>query len=279
MSGGDERAAVSVVIPCFQAAATIGRALASVAGQSLRPYEVIIVDDASEAETREVLRGLEIEYGRDWLKVHFLSDNRGPAAARNHGWERATQPYVAFLDADDSWHRDKTALQFSFMRRYPEIDLTACNCGGPENLVRRLPKIFQVQRYSLRQLLFRNRLRTQAVMLKRAIILRFPEQMRFSEDYYLWLNLLAAGSSAAIINLPLAAIYKPAFGAAGLSAELWRMERGELEALQAARRRGSVPLPLWSGAVVWSLLKFLRRLWLTRLHLFTFKLKCGLVRL
>jgi len=255
-----ESAAVSVIIPCYRAAATISRALASVAIQSRKPHEVIIVDDASDDNTVNVLHELIEKYNSDWLKVYFLSENRGPAAARNYGWERAGQPYIAFLDADDSWHREKISLQFEFMWSYSEIAFSGHRCGAPADLVLRLPKQFQVFFLQLKPLLFRNWMQmTTTVMLKRDLVLRFPEGKYFSEDYYLWLALLATGAQAAFMDLPLAAIHKPAYGAAGQSAALWRMEQGELSALFAAWRRGGVSLALFGGAVSWSLLKFIRR--------------------
>jgi len=263
LANQNDTAAVSVIIPCYRSAATIGRALASVAAQSCKPREVIVVDDASDFETREVLCRLVEKYGADWLKIYFLTDNRGPAAARNYGWEWATQPFVAFLDADDSWHRDKIALQLAFMQRHREIDISAHSCGGILTVAGRLPRQFRVSTYTLRQLLFRNRMRTPTVMLKREAVLRFPEGLRFSEDYHLWLALLKTGSRAVFLDLPLAVIHKPAFGVAGQSGALRLMELGELKALRAVWRRGSVSVVLITVALSWSLLKFLRRLLLT----------------
>ncbi|MCK5915181.1 MAG: glycosyltransferase family 2 protein, partial [Deltaproteobacteria bacterium] len=180
-------AGVSVIIPCYQAGSTVGRALASVAAQSVKPFEVIIVDDASTDATRNRLQELVEKYKPDWLKVYFLTENCGPASARNYGWELATQPFVAFLDADDSWHRDKIALQLAFMRQNSEISFCGHSCGEISSLIRKLPKKFQVTNCTLKELLFRNRLQTTStVMLKRDLVVRFPKTSRYSEDYYLW---------------------------------------------------------------------------------------------
>ncbi len=264
LSGVEENAPVSVVIPCYQAAATIDRAIASVAAQSLKPVEVVVVDDASPDATRDQLCKLVEKYGSDWLKVHLLADNCGPASARNYGWERATQPFVAFLDADDSWHRDKIALQLAFMRQSPEISICGHSCGEVSNLIRKLPKKFQVTNCTLQELLFRNRLQTTStVMLKRDLVMHFPETSRYSEDYYLWLALLQIGYEAVFIDLSLTTRYKPAFGASGLSAELWQMEKGELKALIAAWNRGSVSFWRFGVATACSLLKYARRVLLS----------------
>ncbi len=259
----EKTAPVSVVIPCYRAAATIVRALASVAAQSCRPSEVVVVVDGSDDATLKVLSVLVKEYGENWLKVFFLEKNRGPATARNYGWERACQPWIAFLDADDTWHAEKIALQFGFMESHPEIDLSGHLCSDLPTHEFQLTKHFRVLECSLSGLLYANFLRTPTVMLRRDIALRFPKDQRYGEDYYLWLSLVGAGGRAVFLDLPLAATHKPAFGVAGQSAALWRMERGELDALITVWRKKQISLLQLGGVVGWSLLKFIRRLLLT----------------
>ena len=254
-----KEAEVSVIIPCYRAALTIGRALASVAAQSHKPREVIIVDDASDDDTVKVLRELSKKYDGGWLKIFFLSQNCGPAAARNYGWNRASQPFVAFLDADDSWHQKKIALQLGLMKRYSEVVVSGHGCGGESILVRRVARYYQVWPCTLRQLLWRNYLRTPTVMIRRNAVLNFSVDFRYGEDYNLWLGLLATGVQAVFLDLPLAVVHKPAFGVSGQSAALWQMELGELRAIRAAWRRGSVSLMLTLLAMGWSLIKFCRR--------------------
>ncbi len=259
-----EVAPVSVVIPCYQAALTIGRALASVSAQSCRPYEVIVVDDGSDDDTLKVLSGLVKEYGESWLKVFYLTRNQGPATARNYGWERASQPWIAFLDADDSWHVDKIALQLEFMESHPEFTLSGHLCSNPRtSLSWGLQAHFLISECSLIRLCFSNSLRTQTVMLRRNIALRFPAGRCYAEDYHLWLSILAADGRAAVICQSLTTLHKPAFGAGGQSGALWCMEKGELEALLAVRRQGRISFSTFAGAVSWSLLKFIRRLLIT----------------
>ena len=259
----NELAPVSVIIPCYRSALTISRALASVAVQSQRPYEVIVVDDGSDDDTLKVLSAQVKKYGAKWLKVFSLEKNRGPAAARNYGWKQAGQPWIAFLDADDTWHADKIALQFGFMVSHPEIGLSGHLCSAPQTHVSRLSKRFGVAECSLAGLLYRNSLRTPTVMMRRDIALRFPENQRYGEDYHLWLSFVGAGGRAAFLDVPLAATHKPAFGVAGQSAALWRMEKGELDVLAALRHREQLSFLIFAGAFIWSLFKFIRRLLLT----------------
>ncbi len=107
-------APVSVVIPAYNVAGCIRTCLDSVLGQTLPAREVIVVDDGSTDRTYDIVR----DYSR--LSVRCLAQaNAGPAAARNRGLEAATQPFVAFLDADDYWLPDFVRRTVAFMDRHP----------------------------------------------------------------------------------------------------------------------------------------------------------------
>jgi glycosyltransferase involved in cell wall biosynthesis len=101
---------ISVVIPTYNRAATIARALDSVVRQSHRPIEIIVVDDGS---TDGTLRAIDGEHCPVPLTVVALGQNQGAAAARNHGIAMASGDYVAFLDSDDQWQPDKLERQLA----------------------------------------------------------------------------------------------------------------------------------------------------------------------
>jgi len=88
---------VTVVIPAYDRAHLLGRAIDSVLGQTLTPAAVIVVDDGSVDDTKAVVQA----YGDEVRYVWQL--NAGGAAARNHGVELAETEWVAFLDSDDLW--------------------------------------------------------------------------------------------------------------------------------------------------------------------------------
>ncbi|HUN57340.1 MAG TPA: glycosyltransferase [Candidatus Binataceae bacterium] len=88
---------VSVIIPAYNASATLDAAIGSVLIQSYPDFEVIVINDGSTDRTAEILRG----YG-DRIRV-VGQENRGAASARNTGLEIARGSYIAFLDADDLW--------------------------------------------------------------------------------------------------------------------------------------------------------------------------------
>jgi len=89
----------SVVIPTYNRSTSVLDTLRSCFEQTFGSLEVVIVDDGSSDDTREVLAGID-----DDRLVVVHQENAGPAAARNHGMRVATGEYIAFLDSDDCWY-------------------------------------------------------------------------------------------------------------------------------------------------------------------------------
>ncbi|RUL77670.1 glycosyltransferase family 2 protein [Dyella choica] len=224
-------APVSVVVPCFRCAHTIEQAVSSVARQKLRPAEVLLVDDGSGDDTLARLKGVARRYPPGWVKVLGLPENRGPSAARNWGWENATQPWVAFLDADDSWHPHKLRLQMQAVDDDPRIALIAHDMN-----VQARGKHAPALRYPIRCRPCPNRLSlwhkafpTASVVLRRDLPFRFDENRRRAEDFMLWAQILLSGYRCARLNQVLASWHKPPFGAGGLSGDLTAMYRAAVD--------------------------------------------------
>lgn len=257
-------APVSVVIPCYRCAGTIGRAVESVAAQTVRPAEVILVDDCSGDDTLDALRKLQAQYSAGWIKIIPLSRNGGPGSARNAGWDVATQTYLAFLDSDDSWHPQKIALQYDWMVQHRDAALTGHEraLASDENMKAGEPNFSEVsfRQVSRRDLLFSNRFPTSSVMLERQIGHRFAEGKRYSEDYLLWLLIADSGKIMARCDVPFAFAYKAAYGSAGLSARLWDMERGELDTYHRLWKSGGIGMLSYAALGLYSMARHIRRL-------------------
>jgi len=89
---------ISVVIPPYNAENFLKRNLDSISTQTLKPFEIIIVDDGSTDQTAEIAKSYKEN------KVHFIHQkNSGASAARNTGIRAANGEWIAFLDADDEW--------------------------------------------------------------------------------------------------------------------------------------------------------------------------------
>jgi glycosyltransferase involved in cell wall biosynthesis len=111
---------VSVVIPVFNCERYLGEAIESVLAQTLPPSEVIVVDDGSTDGSAEVANsfGAHVRYEK---RIHA-----GIAATRNHGIGVARGGWLAFLDADDLWRREKLAAQFAEMEKNPSLEMIFC---------------------------------------------------------------------------------------------------------------------------------------------------------
>jgi len=110
---GREYPGISVVIPTYNRAQKVRRAVESVVAQTLANLEIIVVDDGSTDDTRLTLQqcfGDRIRY--------FAQPNQGASVARNRGIEEATGEWIAFLDSDDLWEQQKIETQFDALRRF-----------------------------------------------------------------------------------------------------------------------------------------------------------------
>lgn len=114
---------VSVVIPTFNRAFCICSAIDSVLAQSWPADEVIVVDDGSTDNTADVLRSYS-----DRIK-YIYQRNSGVSAARNNGVTNAKGDWIAFLDSDDEWHRNKLATQLEDLRGCPDAIAHIVDCS------------------------------------------------------------------------------------------------------------------------------------------------------
>lgn len=110
---------ISVVIPVFNGAPYVARAVESIRLQTVKPVEIIIVDDGSTDGTQQELRKLEGIANIRW----YQRDHGGPARSRNFGIQEAKGEFLALLDCDDIWLPDKLALQLAVFDANPQVGL------------------------------------------------------------------------------------------------------------------------------------------------------------
>jgi glycosyltransferase involved in cell wall biosynthesis len=112
---------VSVIIPVYNRAATINRAIQSVLAQTFEDYEIIVVDDGSADQTHQIVQGIKDRR----LKLIHHERNKGASAARNTGMRAASGKYIAWLDSDDEWFPPKIEAQLDALRKASD-DVKAC---------------------------------------------------------------------------------------------------------------------------------------------------------
>lgn len=259
---------VSVIIPCFQCDKTIQRAVESVTAQTMQPQELILIDDYSNDEGATLTALARVADGCGGIEVKILKSevNLGPASARNLGWEQSTQPYIAFLDADDSWHPNKLEIQYQWMIENPDVELSshASISINPDQHLPDLPKKIVAHPIRKIALLFHNYLPTRSVMLKSNITYRFTPEKRYAEDYLLWLKIVFLGGKAFFLDMPMAFAYKHEYGEGGLTSDLWRMQQGVLDTYDQLFSAKLISMPWLFLAKSFSIIKFLRRLVITK---------------
>lgn len=256
-----DKAGVSVIIPCYRCAETIARAVDSILNQTLLPAELILVDDASGDGTLSVLQSISSAHPK-LIKLIAFQENEGVSDARNAGWEAATQLYVAFLDADDAWHPKKIEIQYQFMTANPEIAMSGHahrRLSAPNEQPNWPIGSWTVKPISKSGILVSNQFVTPSVMLKREILFRFSEGKRHMEDHLLWSQIICAGLPVVKLSAELAAIYKFAYGVSGLSAASWQMQQGEWKNYWQLGCTRRISKPLVFLLCFYSLLKYMRR--------------------
>lgn len=139
-----EKGLVSVITPTYNCAGFIGETIESVQAQTYQQWKMIIVDDCSTDNTKEIVdKYIKTD---DRIKYTCLETNSGAAVARTKAMELANGEYMAFLDSDDIWSEDKLEKQLAFMKKhdvafsctaYEQID----EKGEPLNrIIRTVPK-------------------------------------------------------------------------------------------------------------------------------------------
>lgn len=190
---------VSVVIPAYRAAGLLEKAIGSVARQTFRDLEVIVVDDASPDDTHAVAKRLLAAHGLAHIAIR-LAVNGGPATARNSGVAVARGDYVAFLDADDEWLPDKLARQVAMMDADPAMTLCGCQADWVDTEGRTIGPLYRDLPDRLDngwKLLFWNcYIATPCAMARRADlgIAPFDTALRVGEDRDLWIRLASNGA-------------------------------------------------------------------------------------
>jgi len=110
---------ISVIIPTYNRADIITDAINSVLEQTYQIFEIIVVDDGSTDNTVEIIKKID-----DSRIIYIYQENSGrPSAARNTGIKKSTGDYIAFLDSDDLWHREKLEKQIAILDNNPNIGL------------------------------------------------------------------------------------------------------------------------------------------------------------
>lgn len=181
---------VSVIIPTYNRASLLTRAINSVLGQSSFGGEIIIVDDGSTDDTKDIVKGF---HPKGCLKYIYM-EKKGAAAARNRGVAEANHDIIAFLDSDDHWHKEKLSKQLKALCQNSSYSISHTG----EKWLRRGLHLNQKEIHKPRHgYIFDHCLKLCAVglstvLMKKWLFLEsggFNESLPCCEDYDLWLRI------------------------------------------------------------------------------------------
>ena len=218
---------VTVVIPAYNAEATLEKAVQSVLDQTVQVESIIIVNDGSKDNTLKIAENLKekaISF-EDSPEIKVISiENSGVSHARNVGIKAAKTEYIAFLDSDDSWHKEKIKKQLQVFEANKDAALVSTSSTVKNKFSGKTKLI------AYWHLLIRNHVITSSAMSKTTILqpLLFDETLKRAEDYNLWLKIGKKGSLYFIDEKLVFFADKRTFGQTGLSKDYHALSRDEL---------------------------------------------------
>ena len=198
---------VSIIIPTYNCAPYLGRAIDSALAQTYKDYEIVVLDDGSIDHTKDVV----MQYGR---KVTYLyQQNRGLSAARNQAILKASGELLAYLDADDMWYPEKLEKQVAFLDAHQECGLV----HSEMSIINEQDEILHVrfyeetkrpvpQGYCVRELLRRCHIQPLTVVERRNSFDRvggFDKRLHVAQDYLHWITIAAEGQAIGYLAEPL----------------------------------------------------------------------------
>ncbi len=177
---------ISVIIPTYNRASTIERAIKSVLNQTYTPAELIIVDDGSIDNTKQVVESINTP-----LVKYYYKENGGAASARNFGVKKAHGDWIAFQDSDDAWREEKLQRQVDYYKKHPEYNLIYSSyemhmTDGNTIIVPGKEDELELEGDILSSLVIKNTIGTPTVMVKKDAFLKvggFDERLRCIEDW------------------------------------------------------------------------------------------------
>ncbi len=176
---------ISLIIPTYNRKELLIRAIKSALNQAYKPFEIIVVDDGSKDETKEALKNYPVKY--------IYQTNQGVSAARNRGIKESRGEWVAFLDSDDEWAREKLQKQVEFHNSNKNILFSHTG----ERWIRdakevKYPKRLKKPRGdSFLENLSTCKIAASSILMHKKVFERigyFDERLRVCEDYDMWLR-------------------------------------------------------------------------------------------
>ncbi|MDA8822275.1 glycosyltransferase family 2 protein [Candidatus Pelagibacter bacterium] len=185
---------IDIVLPNYNSHEFIEETIKSITNQTYFDWKLTIVDDNSEEKTKNILKGFS---KNKKIKIYWLKKNRGAGFCRNYALKKTKSPYVAFIDSDDIWEKNKLKDQINFMLKNKYLfSYTYYKTFGDKKKLVTPPTSFNYSNF-IRD----TSIATSTMMVKRNVIKNIKfSKTKICEDYYFKCKLLKKVKYAFCIN-------------------------------------------------------------------------------
>ena len=174
----EKRIKVDIILPNFNSSNFIEETIKSIIGQTFKNWNLIIVDDCSDKKTKSILQKFSTNKK---IKIFWLKKNKGAGFCRNLAIKKSKSPYLAFIDSDDIWKKEKLETQLRFMANNNYL-FTYTNY---ETFGKRTKFISPAKEYNFKKFVNDTSICTSTMIIKRNIIknIKFTNS-NICEDYF-----------------------------------------------------------------------------------------------
>ena len=227
---------ITVVIPTYNRQLLLKRALNSAICQSYKPHEIIVIDDGSTDETKKQIK-------QHYPEIRYILQNHsGVSAARNVGIQNAKSEWIAFLDDDDEWDKQKLRIQINSLKKQTEYLIAHTD----EKWIRNGNRINQKEIHKKKGGYIFNDCLPLCIISPSSVILHknifkkiglFDESLPACEDYDLWLRIC---SKYHVLYIDQELVIKHGGHEDQLSKKYWGMDRFRIKALSNIINKGNL---------------------------------------
>ena len=169
---------IDIILPNFNSSDYIRETIKSIIGQTFTNWKLIIVDDCSDKKTKTILQKFS---KNKKIKIFWLKKNKGAGFCRNLAIKKSNSPYLAFIDSDDIWKKDKLETQLRFMENNNYL-FTYTNY---ETFGKRTKFIFPAKEYNFKKFVNDTSICTSTMIIKRNILKNIEfTNSKICEDYF-----------------------------------------------------------------------------------------------
>lgn len=181
---------ISIITPSYNSEKFIKETIESVLNQTYKNWEMLIIDDCSSDSSPELIK----EYCRKDERIKYLKNkkNSGPAISRNLGLDNSKGEYIAFLDSDDIWFKEKLQIQMEYIIKN-KADVLHNNyyfCDENGNVIKEIKNDYKLD---YKKILKSNQIKTSFLIVKKEILKNIRFQNIKHEDYAFFLDFLRIG--------------------------------------------------------------------------------------